>query len=69
MEKIKIQTYGRQELASLYYPNILPKSAWEKLREELQLNPDLRPLLRSTRHTFTPRAVQLIFEILGAPEI
>ena len=58
---------GRSELAHLYFPNLGPKCAWQKLRRWLQLNPRLRPLTIIRRHTFSPQEVQLIYSELGEP--
>ena len=63
----KIKTYGRSELAMLYFPSLLQKSAWQKLKSWLTLNPALRSLADLTRRTFTPAEVQLIFTQLGEP--
>ena len=56
----KIKTYGRSELAQLYLPTLLQKSAWQKLKSWLMLNPDLRSLAMLPRRTFTPAEIQLI---------
>ena len=58
---------GRSELAHLYFPNLAPKCAWQKLRRWLQLNPRLRSLTVIRRHTFSPQEVQLIYSELGEP--
>ncbi len=67
-QEAPIRSYGRQELAAMYYPNLLPESAWKKLRKELQINPRLSPFLLSKHRTFLIREVHQIFEELGAPE-
>ena len=61
----KIKTYGRSELAQLYFPDLLQKSAWQKLKSWLDLNPRLRDLASITRRTFTPAEVALIFSELA----
>ena len=63
----KIKTFGRSELAQLYFPTLLQKSAWQKLKSWLMLNPDLRSLAMLPRRTFTPAEVQLIYTQLGEP--
>ena len=63
----KIKTYGRSELAQLYFPGLLQKSAWQKLKSWLDLNPRLRDLAVLTRRTFTPAEVALIYSELGEP--
>ena len=62
-----IKTYGRSELAQLYFPDLLQKSAWQKLKSWLELNPRLRNLAALTRRTFTPAEVALIYSELGEP--
>ena len=63
----KLKTYGRSELAQLYFPTLLQKSAWQKLKLWLTLNPALRSLANLPRRTFTPAEVQLIYAELGEP--
>jgi hypothetical protein len=63
----KTKTYGRSELAQLYFPTLLQKSAWQKLKSWLMLNPALRSLASLPRRTFTPAEVQLIYTQLGEP--
>ena len=63
----KIRTYGRTELAQLFFPQLHSQSAWQKLRSWLQLNPQLRQLTTLKRRTFTPAEVRLIVELLGDP--
>ena len=63
----KIKTYGRSELAQLYFPTLLQKSAWQKLKSWLQINPALRSLADLSRRTYTPAEVELIFSQLGEP--
>lgn len=61
------RTFGRTELAQLYFPNLLPKTAWEKLRSWFEINERLSPLLHTGRRTFTPAEVALIIDQLGEP--
>ena len=63
----KIKTYGRSELAQLYFPKLLQKSAWQKFKSWLTINPALRSLADLPRRTFTPAEVQLIYIQLGEP--
>ena len=65
--ELKLNTYGRSELAQLYFPTLLQKSAWQKLKSWLTLNPALRSLVNLPRRTFTPAEVQLIYNQLGEP--
>ena len=62
-----IRTYGRTELAQLYFPAICPRAAWAKLRLYMSDYPQLRKLLTCKRRTFLPIEVSLIFDTLGRP--
>ena len=48
---INSQSLGRTELAQRYFPYIMPKSAWEKLRSLLLEDPDLAHLSKLKRRT------------------
>ena len=61
------EVYGRTELAQLYFPYILPKSAWEKLKALLLEDPALVPLATLRRRTFLPSEVAKIYASLGHP--
>ena len=63
----EIRTYGRTELAQLYFPAICPRAAWAKLRLYMSDCPRLRKLLACKRRTFLPIEVSLIFDTLGRP--
>ena len=63
----KVQSLGRTELATHYFPNIQPISAWLKLKALLQENPDLAPLSQLKRRTFLPSEVNQIYQSLGQP--
>ena len=63
----EIRTYGRTELAQLYFPAICPRAAWAKLRLYMSDYPRLRTLLTVKRRTFLPVEVALIFDCLGRP--
>ena len=63
----EIRTYGRTELAQLYFPAICPRAAWAKLRLYMHDYPRLRKLLACKRRTFLPVEVSLIFDTLGRP--
>ena len=62
-----IRTFGRTELAALYFPYIQPHTAWQKLRGLLAENPDLRPFTELRRRTFLPIEVNKIYQVLGRP--
>ena len=59
--------YGRQELASLYFPFITPSAAWRKLRSLMGEDTRLHRLSLIRRRTFTPIEVERIFGVLGCP--
>ena len=65
MESTK--SYGRTELAQLYFPNILPCNAWQKLRALMQEDPALSDLTKLKRRSFLPVEVNLIYQHLGRP--
>ena len=50
----EVKTYGRTELAQLYFPAICPRAAWAKLRLYMSDYPQLHPLLSNTRRSFLP---------------
>ena len=68
----RIKEYGRTELAQLYSPDILPESAWKKLKYWISHKPGLPERLSelgydgSTR-SFTPAQVQAIVDGIGEP--
>ena len=61
------RSFGRTELATHYFPNIQPMSAWLKLKSLLSENPDLAPLAQLKRRSFLPAEVAKIYESLGPP--
>ena len=61
------RSFGRTELATHYFPNIQPMSAWLKLKSLLSENPDLAPLAQLKRRSFLPAEVAKIYESLGHP--
>ena len=61
------RSFGRTELATRYFPNIKPMSAWLKLRGLLASDPDLAPLAQQKRRTFLPAEVNKIYQALGQP--
>ena len=64
----------KREIATLYFPNINPKSASEKLNSWIN---NCRPLVRklsktgykSGTHTLSDRQISMIFDYLGEPQI
>ena len=67
MQQNQCLSMGRTELAQLYFPYILPKSAWEKLKALLLEDPALASLARLKRRTFLPAEVNKIYQSLGQP--
>lgn len=67
-----LHNQGVQYTASLYFPDILPKSASRALRQEIANYPALRDALlatnwQSTKRYFTPLQQQIIVHYLGLP--
>ena len=67
MQQNQCLSMGRTELAQLYFPYILPKSAWEKLKALLLEDPALEHLAKLKRRTFLPAEVNKIYQSLGQP--
>lgn len=65
--EVHIQALGRTELAQRYFPYIQPRSAWLKLKAIMEESPELEPLTRLRRRTFTPAEVKIIYQIIGTP--
>ena len=55
------------ELAQLYFPCILPRSAWQKFKSLLEEIPSLRHLTTLRRRSFVPSEVNIIYQELGRP--
>lgn len=72
METFRIRTYGRTELAQLYFPDLCPQAAFRKLNQWIDFHPTLRGELVSQGlspklRTYTPMQVGLIIGALGEP--
>ena len=73
METFKIKTYGKSELALLYFPDALtPQGALNNLNYWISRNADLKRELQdcgmpSLAKNYTPREVALIVTYLGEP--
>ena len=65
--KLSTSTFGRTQLAQMYFPHIQPQTAWQKLRGLLAEDPDLVPLAQLKRRTFLPAEVNIIYQHLGQP--
>lgn len=69
-KEFKNRSYGKSELASLYLPDVCPKSAWNSFKYVwARCNPRLRSLLEKvgSRRRFTPQEVKMIVQELGEP--
>ena len=66
MEKV-IKTYGRMELAQLYFPAIASRSAWRRMKDLLRESYTTAELAEQTRRVFMPAEVSLIFDTFGVP--
>ena len=66
MEKV-IKTYGRMELAQLYFPAIAPRSAWRRMKDLLRESSTTAELAEQTRRVFMPAEVSIIFDTFGVP--
>ena len=62
------KSFGRMELAQLYFPYILPRSAWQKLKSLLVEDPALKHLVSLKRRSFLPVEVNIIYQKLGHPQ-
>ena len=62
------KSFGRMELAQLYFPYILPRSAWQKLKSLLVEDPALKHLVTLKRRSFLPLEVNIIYQKLGHPQ-
>ena len=59
--------FGRMELAQAYFPYLLPRSAWQKLKSLMLDDPELSPLATQKRRTYLPAEVNIIYQHLGRP--
>ena len=72
MENFKIRTYGWQELAILYAPDLTPESAGKRLSSWIRFNPKLTHELQELgwkkgQRVLTPLQVRIIIQYLGEP--
>lgn len=71
-QKFQYRSYGKGELATLYFPNIQQQSAVDQFNEWIATAPGLKERLLATgmnprsRH-YTPAQVRLILEVLDEP--
>jgi hypothetical protein len=67
MQQNQCLTMGRTQLAQMYFPYVLPQTAWQKLRSLLNEDPALSHLAKLRRRTFLPAEVNIIYQHLGQP--
>ena len=72
MESFVIRAYGFNELARLYFPDVAPRSASNRLGVWIRTNNRLRMALADSgfvpgQKVFSPKQVQLITFELGPP--
>jgi hypothetical protein len=72
VETFKIRSYGFQELAQLYLPNIQPRSASARLKAWIKRNKNLSDKLDQVGfvkgcRVLTPEMVKEIVEVIGEP--
>lgn len=67
MQTVPVSSMGRTQLAQMYFPYILPQTAWQKLRGLLAEDPELAHLTQLKRRTFLPAEVNIIYQRLGQP--
>ena len=66
-EEFTIRSYGKSELAMMYFPELSKESALKKFRFWLSLNPRLRSLISKQIRSYTPKQVRLIVREIGEP--
>ena len=72
MDQFVFQCYTKKELALMYFPDSLPRTAVNHLMSWIHRCPQLWTELQSTGYsttskTFTPRQVRAVVEHLGEP--
>lgn len=71
-KKFQYRSYGKGELAMLYFPDILQQSAVDQFNEWIKAAPGLSERLMATgmkprSRRYTPAQVRLIVEVLQEP--
>lgn len=71
-KKFEYRSYGKGELAMLYFPHILQQSAVDQLNVWIKTAPGLMDRLiatgmKTTNRRYTPAQVRLIVEVLQEP--
>ena len=67
-ETFAVRSYGKSELAMLYFPDSASKdAALRRFRYWLSINPRLKKLLKVRGRNFTPKEVKNIVDEFGEP--
>ena len=71
-EEFQIRTMSFKELAIMYFPDVAPKSASNRLRSWIQHAPELSAALEAAgrfpqQRLMSPRQVELVVEAFGVP--
>ena len=72
MDEFEVRSYGWQESAVLYGPDLMPASAGKRLSKWVGVNPELKAELqgngwRKGKKMLTPLQVRTIVQYLGEP--
>lgn len=72
MTEFKIRSYGKSELAMMYFPLSAPHTATNHLMAWIRRNRQLSAALEAMGYSrqskcFTPKEVRAIVEVLGEP--
>ena len=72
LNEFEVRSYGWQELAVLYGPDLMPASAGKRLSKWVGVNPELKTELESAKamkgkKMLTPLQVRTIVQYLGEP--
>jgi hypothetical protein len=71
-QRFIIRPYLKEELATMYHPQMEPKSAMGKMRRWINLNPELKRKMNETQlcaqmRRYTSRQVAILIDFLGEP--
>lgn len=71
-DSFQIHSYGRAELAMIYFPNVSAMAAWRHLKKSIEYYPGLTDKLQSIGYkpksrSFTSAQVQAIVDAIGEP--
>ena len=66
-KNFEIRSYGKSELAMMYFPNLSSNGALRKLKKWFEINKKLRFLLDVPGKDYMPKHVKKIVEEVGGP--